>query len=202
MTNSNKENLEGIVSKLKEKGINAGESEKQQIIKKAKTQAEVIIAEAESVRKNILNDAKIRAEQIEKNSQKAIAQASRDMIEATKISILKHLKLVFGEQCDVLFTQEQYLKELLSKVVETISGNKTVSVPNKMRKEMESYLLQQSLTDDIILKPLGDNKAKIVVSSTDKEGVQFVLSAKDVEDGLFSLLNKDLLERIINNKEV
>nr|WP_320119479.1 hypothetical protein [uncultured Marinifilum sp.] len=201
MTDSNKENLEGIVSKLKEKGINAGESEKQRIIEKAKTQAEVIVAEAESVRKNILNDAKVRAEQIEKNSQKAIAQASRDMIEATKISILKHLKSVFGEQCDVLFTQEQYLKELLSKVVETISGNKTVSVPNKMRKEMESYLLQQSLTDDIILKPLGDNKAKIVVSSTDKEGVQFVLSAQDVEDGLFSLLNKDLLESITNNQE-
>ena len=35
----NKENLEGIVSKLKEQGINAGEEEKQRIIDAAKAEA-------------------------------------------------------------------------------------------------------------------------------------------------------------------
>lgn len=201
MTDNTKENLEGIVSKLKEKGINAGESEKQRIIKEAKKQAEVIIAEAELLRKNILNDAKMKAEQVEENSRKAIAQASRDMVEATKISILQHLKSVFGKQCEALFTQEQFLQELVKSVVSTISGNKTVAVPQDTIKAMESYLLKQLFSEQIVLKPLGDSSAKIIMDSTDKKGVQFVLSAQDVEEALFSLLNKDLVERITNNQE-
>ncbi|MGQ1911197.1 hypothetical protein ACT3CE_15605 [Marinifilum sp. RC60d5] len=201
MTDNTKENLEGIVSKLKEKGINAGESEKQRIIEEAKKQAEVIIAEAELLRKNILNDAKMKAEQVEGNSRKAIAQASRDMVEATKISILQHLKSVFGKQCEALFTQEQFLQELVKSVVSIISGNKTVAVPQDTIKAMESYLLKQLFSEQIVLKPLGDSSAKIIMDSTDKKGVQFVLSAQDVEEALFSLLNKDLVERITNNQE-
>ena len=48
---SNKENLEGIVAKLKEQGINAGEAEKQRIIEAAKKEADALIAETESIKK-------------------------------------------------------------------------------------------------------------------------------------------------------
>ena len=44
--NNHKENLENIVAKLKQDGIQAGEAEKQRIIDDAKKQAEVILAEA------------------------------------------------------------------------------------------------------------------------------------------------------------
>ncbi len=113
----NKENLEGIVSKLKKQGIDAGEEEKQRIIENAKAQAEQLISEAKAKSKTIVEEAELKAAQAKKNAQTAIAQASRDMVEATKIAVLKYLKSVFGKECKTLFTQEQYLKELLKAVL-------------------------------------------------------------------------------------
>uniref|UniRef100_UPI0025F55FF5 hypothetical protein n=1 Tax=uncultured Draconibacterium sp. TaxID=1573823 RepID=UPI0025F55FF5 len=177
----NKENLEGIVSKLKEQGINAGEAEKQRIIETAKQQAEKLIADAESKSKAIIEEAEIKAAQAQKNAEKAISQAFRDMIEATKIAILKHLKSVFGKECKTLFSQEEYLKELLKVVIDSISGKKSIKVPPEMQKEMEAFLLKEALTEEVTLKPLSASKAKIKVKSTDKEGISFVVSSKEIE---------------------
>lgn len=197
----NKENLEGIVSKLREQGINAGEEEKQRIIDEAKKQAEQIIADANAKSAKIVEEAEIKAGQAEKNAKTAIAQASRDMIEATKIALLKYLRSVFGEECKTLFTQEQYLKELLKAVLATISGNKSVKVAPELEKEMEAFLIKEGLKEEVTLEPLSISKAKIKIKSTEKEGISFVLSGKDVEAGLFSLLNKDLVERITKSQE-
>ncbi len=198
---SNKENLEGIVAKLKEQGINAGEAEKQRIIEAAKKEADALIAEAESIKKNIIEEATTKAEQAHKNAQIAIAQASRDMVEATKVSVLKHMESVFGSLCEGLFTQEEYMKELTKAVVDSISGNKKVMLAPEMSQKVEAFLLENALKDQIELQPLAKSEAKIVVKSTDKKGVEFVLSSQDVKQGLFSLLNKDLVERITKNTE-
>lgn len=197
----NKENLEGIVSKLKEQGINAGEEEKKRIIEDAKQEAEKLISEAKATSKTIVEDAETKASQTEKNAEKAIAQASRDMIEATKIAILNHLKLVFGKECKTLFRQEEYLKELLKAVIDSISGKKSIKVPPELQKEMEAFLVKEALQDEVTLKPLSASKAKIKVKSTDKDGISFVVSSKEIESGLFSLLNKDLVDRIIKSQE-
>ncbi|MCK3684528.1 hypothetical protein [Maribellus sp. YY47] len=199
--NQNRENLEGIVSKLKEQGINAGEQEKQRIIESAKQEAEKLIAEAKATSKSIVEEAEAKAAQTEKNAQKAIAQASRDMVEATKISLLNHLKKVFGKECKTLFRQEEYLKELLKVVIESISGKKSIKVPPELQKEMEAFLIQEALQEEVTLQPLSASKAKIKVKSTDKDGISFVVSSKEIETGLFSLLNKDLVDRITKNRE-
>lgn len=197
----NKENLEGIVSKLKEQGINAGEVEKQRIIENAKKQAEELLADAKAKSKTIIEEAETKASQTEKNAEKAIAQASRDMTEATKIALLKHLKTVFGKECKTLFRQEEYLKELLKVVINSISGKKSIKVPPELHKEMEAFLLKEALQEEVTLKPLSASKAKIKVKSTDKDGISFVVSSKEIESGLFSLLNKDLVERITKSQE-
>ncbi|MCL3782199.1 hypothetical protein EMN47_17560 [Prolixibacteraceae bacterium JC049] len=197
----NKENLEGIVARLKEQGINAGEEEKQKIVDNAKAQAEKIIAEAEARGKAIKEEAELKAAQLEQNAQNAIAQASRDMVEATKISVLKYLKSVFGEKCDALFTQEQYLQELLKAVLASIAGDKTAKVTPELEKAMEAFLIKEGLKEEVTLKPLSASKTKIKVKSTDNEGISFVLSSKDVEAGLFSLLNKELVQRITKAQE-
>ena len=197
----NTENLERIVSKLKEQGIDAGEQEKQRIIEIAKQQAEKIISEAKETGKKIVEEAENKAAQIEKNAKTAIMQASRDMVEATKIAMLKYLKSVFGEECKNLFTQEQYLKELLNAVIKSISGNKSIEIAPELMNKMEAYLINAALKEEVTLKPLSSGKSKISVKSSDKEGVSFVLSSIDVEEGLFSLLNKDLVERITKAQE-
>lgn len=197
---NNKENLEGLVAKLKEKGISAGQEEKERIINAAKEEAAAIILGAEKKSKEIVEEAEKKIAQLEANAQTSIAQASRDVVEATRMSILKYMKSVFRKESEALFTQERYTQELLKTVLDTIPGDKTVTVADDVLKGMETFIMKQSLSEKVVLEPLGDNEAKIVVESAGKGDVQFVLSAQDIEDGLFSLLNKDLVERIINGQ--
>jgi len=199
--NDNKENLEGIVAKLKEQGINAGEAEKQRIIEEAKKQAEAIISDAEGKKRTIIDEANSKAEQAEKNGVMALKQASRDMIEATKVAVLNYMKSIFGDLSESLFTQEQYLQELTRAVVDSIKGNKTVSLPADTIKGMEAFITKEGLKEQVELKPLVNNEAKIVVQSKDNSGVQFVLSDNDIQQAMFTLLNKDLVERITKNQE-
>nr|WP_321450523.1 hypothetical protein [uncultured Carboxylicivirga sp.] len=199
--NDNKENLEGIVAKLKEQGINAGEAEKQRIIEEAKKQAEAIISEAETQKKTIIDEANTKAEQTGKNAQTALKQASRDMVEATKVAVLKYMESIFGGLTKSLFTQEQYLQELVKAVVASIEGSKTVSVPADTLKGMEAFITSEGLKQQVELKPLANSDAKIEVQSNDKSGVQFVLSDNDIQQAMFALLNKDLVERITQSQE-
>jgi V/A-type H+-transporting ATPase subunit E len=193
---NNKENLEKLVQKLREQGINAGEQEKERIVEEARLEAQEIVAKAEEAAREIVDEARKKAEQVEANATSSMAQASRDMVEATRMSVLNFLKAAFGEQVGDLFTKEQYLGELVKAVVEAIPGDKEVSIPEASLKKMEAFLLKHSTAGKVVLKPLGESGTKIVVESTDKGGLQFVLSKQDVEDGLFTMLNQELVERI------
>lgn len=198
---NNNENLEGIVLKLKEQGINAGEAEKQRIIEEAKKQAEEIISAAEAKKRSIIEEANSKANQTERNGQMALKQASRDMLEATKVAVLKYMESIFGDLSESLFTQEQYLQELTKAVVASIEGNKTVSIPAETLKAMETFITKAGLKDEVELRPLPNNEAKIVVQSKENKGVQFVLSNSDIQQAMFTLLNKDLVERITKSQE-
>lgn len=197
--NNNIQNLEGIVSKIKEQGINAGKEEQQRIVEEAKKQAAQIIADAEAEKKKRIDQANNEAAQIKKNTQTALQQASRDVVEATKIAVIDHLENIFGQKCDKLFTEKEYLQNLLKVVLESVSGDKAAQVAPEQVAAMEAFLLKESLKDKVELKPLATSDAKIVVTSKGNDGVQFVLSAEDVEKSLFSILNKDLVERITKN---
>jgi len=194
--NNNKENLEGLVLKLKQQGISAGKEEESRIIESAKREAELLISEAEKQGREIVEEAIREAARIEENAHTTIARASRDMLVATRVSVLQYLKSVFGKRCESLFREEQYFKELLMVVVESIPGDKKVSVPYNVLREMEAFLLKQALSEKVVLKPLGENTAKIIVESSGNGNIQYVLSSQDLEDGIFSMLNKDLVERI------
>jgi V/A-type H+-transporting ATPase subunit E len=199
--NNHKENLENIVAKLKQDGIQAGEAEKQRIIDDAKKQAEVILAEARKQAKGIVDEAQAKTEQLENNARTALAQASRDMTEATKVAIIKHLQSVFGAQGKNLFTQKEYMEVLLKTTLESISGQKQVTVPEPVMKDMEEFLINESLNKEVELTPLAGANPTIIIKPTSNNGLQFVLSSDDVEKGLFSLVNKDLVKRITQNTE-
>ncbi|MCU4176080.1 hypothetical protein [Carboxylicivirga sp. N1Y90] len=197
----NKENLEKIVSKLKEQGIDAGEAEKQRIIEEAKKQAEAIVSEAEAQKRTIIEEANSKAEQAENNAQTALKQASRDMVEATKVAVLKYMESIFGGLSKSLFTQDQYLQELSKAVIASVEGQKTVSIPAETLKAMEAFIAQAGLKEQVELKPLANSEAKIIIQSKENSGVQFVLSDSDIQQAMFTLLNKDLVERITQNQE-
>ncbi len=195
------ENLEGVISKLKEQGIKEGEAEKNRIIDAANQQAQDIISKAEANAKKKLAKAENDILMLENNSKAALKQASRDFIEATKVALLNHLQTNFSNHVEQLFTQEKYLRELLKVVLENVPGDKTVSVSPELVKKMQDYLKTVSFKESIAFKPLANSEAKILVESSDKSKLQFVLTAQDVQKGLFSLINKDLIEKITTQNE-
>ena len=93
--------------------------------------------------REILEEANRKAEQVMKNAQTSIIQASRDMVEATRMAVLQYLKSVFGMQTEDLFTQEQYTKELLKAVTDALPGDKTVTVADDVLKGMESFIKER-----------------------------------------------------------
>ncbi len=195
------ENLEGVISKLKEQGIKEGEAEKKRIIDAANQQAQDIISKAEANAKKKLAKVENDILMLENNSKAALKQASRDFIEATKVALLNHLQTNFSDHVEQLFTQEKYLRELLKVVLENVPGDKTVSVSPELVKKMQDYLKTVSFKESIAFKPLANSEAKILVESSDKNKLQFVLTAQDVQKGLFSLINKELIEKITTQKE-
>lgn len=199
--NNNIENLEGIVLKLKKQGVEAGESEKKLIIDNARKQATDLLLSAQQERDYIIKKAEADAKLIKQNTQSALQQASRDMVEATKVSVLKLLKEIFGKQCENLFTHEQYMQEILHAAVKSIPGEKEITVPSKVAHSMEDFLIHESLTKDIKLKPLHTNESKIEIRPTKEKGMQYVVSSQDIENCLFSLINKDLIQLLSHNRE-
>ena len=165
---NNKENLEGLVAKLKEQGISAGQEEKKSIIKAAREEAAAIKADAEKKAKEIVEEAEKEATQLENNGQNSIAQASRDIIEATRLAVLNYLKSVFRLQAEDLFTQEQYSKELLQAVIAAIPGDKTVSVADDVLKGMESFIKKTALSEKVVLKPLNHYKKFSLLANKSK----------------------------------
>lgn len=198
---NNQENLEQLVLKLREQGIGAGEEEKQRIIAEAKQEAKALVEKAKQEAEGLSDEASKKIGQMEENARASLAQASRDVVESTRAAILELLKTTFSMQGEKLFTGEQYLGELLKAVVAAIPGDKQVSVPAEMSKQMEAFLLKEATGEKLTLKPLGESGAKILVESSEKGGMQFVLSSEDVQEALFSLLNSELIERITGKGE-
>jgi V/A-type H+-transporting ATPase subunit E len=196
------ENLEGVISKLKNQGIKEGETEKKRIIESAQQEAKNIVSEAKVIANKKLKKAENEISVFENNSKAALKQASRDFIEATKVALLNHLQSVFSNHVEKLFTQEQYLQELLKTVIENIPADKTVSVSPELAKKMQAYLKTISFKEKIELKPLANSGAKILVEKSDKSKLQFVLSSQEVQNAMFSLINKDLINKIITLEAV
>lgn len=197
----NQENLEGIIAKLKQQGIEAGEIERDRILNDATLKVNKMLTDAETKAKQIIDKAKNEAAQTERNAQTAISQAARDVIEATKVALINHLHQSFGKQCETLLTNENYLSEILKTVIPIISGNKTIEINPELLPKMESFLVQNSFSESVQLKPLDKSDAKIVVTSDQNKEIQFVITSSDIQDALFSLLNKDLVNRITNSVE-
>ena len=66
---------------------------------------------------------------------------------------------------------------------------------------MEAYLLKDAVHKGAEIQALPGSEAKIVVNCDEKSGIQFVLSAKDIQDAVFSLVNQNLVELLTNEEE-
>lgn len=198
--------LQELIDKIKEQGVDAAEKEAAAVLDSAKEQAEKIISDARAQAESILTDAKCETEKMTKSSEDAIRQAGRNLLISFRESITKELNAVIGESVAAAYSSEN-LEKLIVNAVDGLIKNsnaKDVSVllNEKDLKELEEsllYKLKEKFSAGITLKPNNnfDNGFRIAVNS---EGIYYDYSAEAVVEMLSNYLNPNVV-RLLKEAE-
>ena len=109
--------LQELIDKIKNDGVDAAETEADAILKSAKDEAEKIISNAKAEADKIMLNAKAENERMVKSSEDAIRQAGRNLLISFRESVAKELNAVVGEAVSAAYSSEN-LAQLIVKVVE------------------------------------------------------------------------------------
>ena len=86
------EELQGLLEKIHEEGIEKAAAEKDKILADAAREAETIVKTAKTEAEAIVKAAREEAEKSEKRAQATIRQAARDIILALKTELLERMR--------------------------------------------------------------------------------------------------------------
>ncbi len=152
--------LQELIDKIKKDGVASAESSAAQIIEEANKKAASIIEDAKVQAESIVKEAKAEAVRLEKASEEAIKQASRNLLIAFRDGITKELASIVEAQ-----TEKAFSKDLLEKLIpETVkawaaksdSTDITVLLAEKDLSELESALksaLKDQISKGLEIKP-------------------------------------------------
>ncbi len=104
--------LQELIDKIKKDGVASAESTAAQIIEDANKKAASIIQDAKAQAEAIIKEAKAETERMEKSSEDAIKQASRNLLISFRDGITKELDAIIEAGA-----QGAYSKELLEKLI-------------------------------------------------------------------------------------
>ena len=152
--------LQELIDKIKKDGVASAEKEAQNIISAAEAKAKEIEKAAQAKADDIIKTAKAETERMEKASEEAIMQASRNMLLSFKDSLVASLDgLVQAE------TENAVTKDVLAKLIpETVkewakksdASELSVLVSEKSLKDLESALkteLKAEIAKGMEIKP-------------------------------------------------
>ena len=88
------EELQGLLNRIQEDGLQKSEAQKAKIIADAQAKASAVTAEAEAEAARIVKEAEASAKALESKSVEAIRQASRDIVIALKSELQERLREV------------------------------------------------------------------------------------------------------------
>lgn len=152
--------LQELIDKIKKDGVASAESSAAQIIDEANKKAASIIEDAKVQAENIVKEAKAETVRLEKASEEAIKQASRNLLISFRDGITKELASIVEIQ-----TEKAFSKDLLEKLIpETVkawaaksdSTDITVLLAEKDLAELESALkaaLKDQISKGLEIKP-------------------------------------------------
>jgi len=152
--------LQELIDKIKKDGVASAEKEAQNIIAAAEAKAKDIEKAAQSKADDIIKTAKAETERMEKASEEAIMQASRNMLLSFKDSLVASLDGLIQAE-----TEKANTKDVLAKLIpETVkewakksdASELSVLVSEKSLKELEAALkseLKAEIAKGMEIKP-------------------------------------------------
>ena len=152
--------LQELIDKIKKDGVASAEKEAQNIIAAAEAKAKEIEKAAQEKADDIIKTAKAETERMEKASEEAIMQASRNMLLSFKDSLVASLDGLIQAE-----TEKANTKDVLAKLIpETVkewakksdASELSVLVSEKSLKELEAALkseLKAEIAKGMEIKP-------------------------------------------------
>lgn len=136
--------LQELIDKIKKDGVTAAEKSAADIIEKAQKEADSKIAAAEKQAEELVKNAKAEIARLEKASNDAVKQASRNMLISFRDSLTKELDAFIQAE-----SAKAYSKDLLSKLIpETVKAwakNSEVSELSVLLSEKDLKALEGEL---------------------------------------------------------
>lgn len=152
------EELQGLLERIHEEGVQKAESEKERLISDARKEAAKIVSDAKTEAENIKKQAEDDAKKSEERAKAAIQQAARDIILSLKEDLLKRLKTLVEKAIGEAMTPER-MGEILMTMVKEYTSQSPDAEPgveallNKKDVEDMEKLFNGSLVKDLKEKP-------------------------------------------------
>ncbi|MBQ5470437.1 MAG: V-type ATP synthase subunit E [Treponema sp.] len=134
--------LQELIDKIKKDGVSSAEAKAEQIIADAEKQAAQIVQDAQKKSEDMIKNAKNEIARLEKASEDAITQASRNMLLGFKDGLVSELDKIIQSECANAFSKDT-LAKLVPETVKAWTKNSDASelsvlLSEKDCKELES----------------------------------------------------------------
>lgn len=142
------EELQHLIDRIKQEGIETAEQQATQIIAKAKEKAAAIVKEAEQKAKTYLEDAERNSEAFTQRSTKTLEQAARDLLISVGQGVENILADIVAESVEKALSIE-VLKQMLVKMAEAYAarqGNESrinLLISPQDKEELVRYFAEQ-----------------------------------------------------------
>lgn len=136
--------LNSLIEKIKEEGIREANKRSEEIIKQAEAKRKAIIEGAEEKAGFIIKEAGVQAGRLKDNSQKAIAQAVRDVTLSLKQEIKNLFETILKKEIQDNLSDD-FIKELISRILESWPKDRgtslEISLSNQDKQRLEKFIL-------------------------------------------------------------
>jgi len=164
------EDLQGLIEKINQEGVKAGEEKAQEIEAGAKRQAEQIIGKAKKEAEKILAKAKDETAKIEKSGEASLKQAGRNLILSLRKEITSMLDTLITLRLREEFSPKamsQIISSLVKNYKGTMKDDVIVSLNKEDLKKIENDFFAKLKTEvkkGITLKESNDIQAGFIIS--------------------------------------
>lgn len=189
-------NLNNLIQQIQSEGIQAAEKKSDEIIQKTKEKASLIIADAKKKAQAILKETEEEIRKRERNSNKAIELAARDLALNIQQSLIRQFESLIKKECRQSMSGN-YLKDLLTKFIEAWTENRDHDLNleifcSEVERDalFENFLarFQEELREGIELKFHPDIEAGFRISFKE-ENLYYDFTDKTIADALAEYLS-------------
>ena len=182
-------NLESLIAKIKQDGVEEAKRLSKDIVNKAKSEAKVIVNEAKAKAREIEEQAKVSVTKLQSNSQNSLKQASRDLVLALKEELTILFDRILKDKSGEALSAD-FMVGLITKIIDQWSPKNNLAwevIVGKADKEKIEKALIVSLREQ------AKTTIEIKVSKSIDKGFRIGIKGEDLH---YDFTDQSILEAL------